>query len=242
MATTDLPYEHLLRPLESVPPLPLDLAQALGDGTVRPRGQEGMRWNRERWASRLQGLPGVGPFLDQVPSTVDRAVTTRLVLDAYDDERDDLAFVAAMIWGYGPSGYGPYRTSRVLSGDGQAAPDREVLKKLHHSAAAARRDGALAGFYALNNRPGRIRFLGPAFFTKWLYFTTATGGPDDRDAAPILDLRVQRWIARQTGLVLRLDRTRDYARHLELLDTWGKRPEIRLSRATVERTIFSLTQ
>ncbi|MFE5339955.1 hypothetical protein ACFQ80_07020 [Isoptericola sp. NPDC056578] len=242
MAATDMPYEHLLRPLETVPPLPHDLAQALGDGAVRPQGQEGMKWNRERWASRLRGVPDVGPFLDQVPSTVDRAATNRLVLDTYDDGRDDLAFVAAMIWGYGPSGYGPYRTSRVLSGDGQAAPDPEVRGKLRDGAAAARRDGALAGFYALNNRPGRIRFLGPAFFTKWLYFTTATGGPDDRDAAPILDLRVQRWIARQTGLSLRLDRTRDYARYLELLDAWGRLPGGTLSRATVERSIFSLTR
>ncbi|GAB3085626.1 hypothetical protein [Isoptericola nanjingensis] len=241
MAATDMPYEHLLRPLETVPPLPHDLAQSLGDGAVRPQGQEGMRWTRERWASRLRGVPGIGPFLDQVPSTVDRAATTRLVLDAYDDGRDDLAFIAAMIWGYGPSGYGPYRTNRVLSGDGQGAPEREVLKKLRDGAAAARRDGALAGFYALNNRPGRIRYLGPAFFTKWLYFTTATGGPDDRGAAPILDLRSSAGSPDRTGLSLRLDRTRDYARYVELLDAWGSLPEGTLSRATVERSIFSLT-
>ncbi|MGF0117446.1 hypothetical protein ACQFYA_14150 [Promicromonospora sp. Marseille-Q5078] len=242
MAARDLPYEHLLRPLESVPPIPRDLAQALGDGALRPQGQEAMRWTRERWASWLQGVPGIDPFLDQVPPTVDRVAIARLVLDAYDDGRDDLAFVAAMIWGYGPSGYGPFRTSRVLRGDRPAEPDEHVLTRLREGAGAARRHGALAGFYALNNRPGRIRFLGPAFFTKWLYFTTATGGPDDSAAAPILDLRVQRWIARQTGIALRLDRTRDYARYLELLDAWGKRPEGTLSRATVERTIFSLTQ
>jgi len=195
-----------------------------------------MRWHRERWASRLRGLPDSDSFLDEIPPLVDRATISKVVLDAHDSGRTDLAFVAAMIWGYGPAGYGPFRTDRVLRGDGQAG----VLTKLDEAAAIARNEGAVAGFYAMNNAPGRVRYLGPAFFTKWLYFTTATEGPDGSTAAPILDLRVQRWLARHAGISLRLDRTRDYARYLQLLDAWGKRPGGVLSRATVERAIFSL--
>lgn len=34
-------------------------------------------------------------------------------------------------------------------------------------------DGAVEGYRFLNNRPGKVAWLGPAFFTKWLYFITA---------------------------------------------------------------------
>ena len=37
---------------------------------------------------------------------------------------------------------------------------------------------------------GRIKHLASAFFTKWLYFSSAVSDSDDPNAAPILDKQV----------------------------------------------------
>lgn len=233
------PYDSLLRPLDDVPAIPECLADALGDGSSPPPPQEGMGWKRESWAQRLSAVPGIDDFLGLLPSTVDRATILSSVREADDAGRTDLAFVAAMIWGYGTSGYGPYRTARVLT-SGTDTVDATVLERLRSGTRAARDGSALAGFYAMNNRPGRVPHLGPAFFTKWLYFTTATAGPDSADATPVLDKRVRDWIATNAEVGLRLDKTWGYHRYLQLLDAWAVRPAGTLSRATVERAIFSL--
>ena len=212
----------------------------MGDGSSNPLPQKGMAWKREAWVSQLSAVPGIADFLRSLPSAVDRATIVATVRDTEAADRTDLAFVAAMIWGYGPSGYGPYRTARVLTG-GAEGVDATVLTRLRSGSRAAREGGALSGFYAMNNQPGRVPYLGPAFFTKWLYFTTATAGPDSADAAPVLDKRVRDWIATNAGVGLRLDKTWGYHQYLQLLDTWAVRPAGALSRATVERVIFSLS-
>ena len=234
------PYASLLRPLDDVPAAPERLAQALGDGSSPPPPQEGMSWKREPWARRLSAVLGIEEFLASLPDTVDRVAVLASVRDSEALGRTDLAFVAAMIWGYGSSGYGPYRTARVLTG-GSDEVDQSVLERFRSGARTAREQGAVAGFYAMNNPPGRVAYLGPAFFTKWLYFTTATTGPDSADAAPVLDKRVRDWIATNAEVHLRLDKTWAYHRYLQLLDAWAVRPAGTLSRATVERVIFSLS-
>ncbi|MGM7423600.1 hypothetical protein [Cellulosimicrobium sp. CpK407] len=239
-AETTTPYASLLRPLDDVPAVPGRLAEALGDGSAPPPPQEGMRWTREPWARRLSAVPDIDDFLASLPSTVDRATIVTSVRDSEGAGRTDLAFVAAMIWGYGSSGYGAYRTARVLTG-GSDEVDQSVLERLRSGARTAREEGALSGFYAMRNRPGRVAYLGPAFFTKWLYFATATTGPDSADAAPVLDMRVRDWIATNAEVQLRLDKTWGYHRYLQLLDAWSVRPTGTLSRATVERVIFSLS-
>lgn len=237
-ATT--PYAALLRPLDDLPAPPENLAEALGDGSAPPPPQKGMTWKREPWARRLSVVPDVDDLLASLPGQVDRATVLESVRKSEAADRTDLAFVATMIWGYGSSGYGPYRTARVLTG-GSDAVDPTVLERLRSAARTARTQGALSGFYAMRNLPGRVAYLGPAFFTKWLYFTTATAGPDSDDAAPVLDMRVRDWIATNAGVQLRLDKTWAYHQYLQLLDAWAVRPAGTLSRATVERVIFSLS-
>lgn len=242
--TETAPYARMLDPLEDVPDAPSALAERLGSGAAAPAPQRAFPWSPDGWARRLSAVPGIESFLTELAEApLDRGAVVRHVAQTTVEGRTDLAFVAAMIWGYGSSGYGPYRTHRVLSGGGAdgTGPDERVLAQLCAASTVAREHGALAGFYALNNAPGKVRHLGPAFFTKWLYFTTAVEGPDDVAAAPILDMRVRQWIAGNTGVRLDLWRTRDYARYLQLLDAWGVRPEGTLSRVAVERSIFALS-
>ncbi|WP_019146597.1 8-oxoguanine DNA glycosylase OGG fold protein [Aeromicrobium massiliense] len=76
--------------------------------------------------------------------------------------------VASYAWGTGTVSYGPVRMARVLAAGGDV---------VEHAVTSAVRTldehGAVAAYWVLNNRAPaglRLPFLGPAFFTKLLYF------------------------------------------------------------------------
>ena len=108
----------------------------------------------------------------------------------WDAARAEVAFVAVMAWGYGGVGYGPYRTWRILT-----APDAG-----HRLAGAARRlrdHGAMAAYDCLSDGGDcRLRGLGPAFGTKYLFFLPSNAEP----SALILDSLVAAWLKRETDL------------------------------------------
>jgi hypothetical protein len=84
-------------------------------------------------------------------------------------------FLAAMIWGYGTVGYGPFRTQRVLSSETYAST---LLKgAIDHN--------SLVSYERLATSM-RLRWLNPAFGTKWLYFASGT-------RSLILDRVVTNW-------------------------------------------------
>lgn len=179
----------------------------------------------DRWRAWTGAFAGVGPVLDELPTALDRRETACLVHDLLPDNVAG-AFVVSMIWGHGTSGYGPYRTASVLTGtrppaSADASPG--VLGRLATSVETARGAGAAAGYRYLNNRPGKISGLGPAFLTKWLYFVTARGDAESPTAAPVLDALVIRWLGSHSDLALRAGRTDDYARYIETLSAWGAR-------------------
>jgi hypothetical protein len=88
------------------------------------------------------------------------------------------------------------------------------------------------------NNTGKVAYLGGAFFTKWLYFTTAVDGIADPNAAPIFDARVANWLRAQRLASLRVYKTPDYEQYLELLKDWGQRTGY--APAQVEAGIFHL--
>lgn len=160
------------------------------------------------------------------------------------------AFVATMVWGHGESGYGPYRTARILSGgsapskpsiDGRSrvVPSAQAVERLGASAELVRSGGAPAAYRYLNARVGHVAGLGPAFFTKWLYFATAGSDPYGRDAAPILDALVLNWLNTHAGTKLRAGYTDEYARYIDLLGSWA--PD-GFTPVMVEATIFRLAR
>ncbi|NJP32068.1 8-oxoguanine DNA glycosylase OGG fold protein [Micromonospora thermarum] len=76
---------------------------------------------------------------------------------------------AVLMWGYGPIGYGPWRTARSLEGDPDGTrlaraldglrgpiPDEDVLRTAYRR--------------LRDPKESRLPRLGPAFFTKLLYF------------------------------------------------------------------------
>lgn len=112
------------------------------------------------------------------------------------------ALVALYVWGQGTIGYGPHRLKEILSEptiDYTLTEAAAVLREeggLHeqgalHNEGALHEAGAVAAYRVLR---GAVRGLGPAFFTKFLYFlglaTDAPAPPAPR--ALILDQRVAR--------------------------------------------------
>ena len=126
------------------------------------------------------------------------------------------AFIAAMVWGYGPSGYGPFRTCRVL------ASNPDAPRRLLDAAEAARNRGPLAGFDVLAAAP--LKYLGVAFSTKYLYYCSrAVSHLHGGRTAPILDSVMSRWMARYARATFSLS-THDslgYRRYVDLLEQWG---------------------
>lgn len=98
-----------------------------------------------------------------MPDRIDRNVVRQQCLDAAASPSDAVdAFVTTMIWGYGSVGYGSWRVSRIF-GMNPNLPER-----LWHLAGTVAVLGGVAAYRALAT--DRVRFLGPAFGTKYLSF------------------------------------------------------------------------
>ena len=159
-----------------------------------------------------------------MPAVLSRGVVRGVVQENLVRDKVLGAFVLVMIWG-GPGGYGPFRTRSILTGDrSRLNTDSPVIDsirdRLIRGAQLARSENLLDAFYYLNNREGHIKYLGGAFFTKWMSFSSMAESVDDERVAPILDKRVRDWIVANIPaeelLGFRIDRTRGYDLYLSL--------------------------
>ncbi|MDP7707445.1 hypothetical protein [Mycobacterium sp. TY815] len=218
--------------------LPPDLAGALAEP---PRPQRAFSWKPAGWRTEMHDLPEVLEVLEALPDKVDRTLIRETVLAELAAGRVLPAFVSAMVWGYGDAGYGATRVRWVLTGikDGaHGAPVRsDVAGLLGVAVNRVRAEGPVEGFRFMSNA-GRIKHLASAFFTKWLYFSSALASPDDPNAAPILDKRVHDWLEDRANLTLDISRTHEYQRYLDALTSWGE--AFGRTAVQVEKAIFGL--
>lgn len=195
---------------DSVPPAVRRLVE-----TWRAAGcpaQPAMPWNRQRWSS---WNPRHRATLTALPDPLDRATLRRLCNQAAaSPEAAERAFVATMVWGYGEVGYGAFRVNRILS------VNRAPGARLRTAAQVLLQCGPGAGYSQLADyQASRLRFLGPAFGTKFLAFCSR----DADHAALILDRLVARWLQRNTRLNLDpvpWDRS-NYDRYLDRMQEWS---------------------
>lgn len=216
---------------------PAELAALLVEPHVP---QQAFAWPKDRWIRWFDGHDGVREVLQGLEDSIDRRRGVELIQGLLAREDVAPAFVVAMVWGHGWSGYGPYRSAAVLTASRRPSGrslDRAVVTRLEESARLAREEGGASAFRYLSNE-GRIAGLGSAFFTKWLYFASAADGPNSSSAAPVLDRLVLDWLKSVANVRLRAGRTRDYERFVDLLRLWGE-PYGR-SAVQVEETIFRL--
>lgn len=202
--------------------------------------QRAFAYDRKAWLRGLGHFPGVETAINGLPAAVDRAIIASTVEELLRDDRVVPAFVTAMIWGHGRANYGPSRTAKLLKGAGTHRADaasESVAGKLAESVLRARGDGPVEGFRYLNNQ-GHIKGLGPAFFTKWLYFVTARGQEHSAQAAPVLDALIINWLRTEANLRIRYGKTPGYEHYLETLHAWGQPHQ--LTPVEVEERIFRL--
>lgn len=203
--------------------------EALRDTTRRWRsaGQPAQEtpWSRAAWQS---AFPQYADYLVSLPERVTRSDVIERCRDAHGSpEAAVRGFLAAMVWGYGPVGYGPYRTARVLSENPGAA------RVLADVAGRARAEGGPAAFEWLARH--RLRYLGVAFATKYLFFCAVDG---DGEPAAVLDRVVRGWLARQAGWQPRLDwQVEDYRRYVTVITDWAS--TLDLSPSDIEWLIFA---
>ncbi|UPO76399.1 hypothetical protein [Arthrobacter sp. Helios] len=208
--------------------------------------QKAFLWNRAKWEPLVSDIPDAAAALKDLPNELDRDAVRGAVQGNLVRERVLGALVPVLIWG-GPGRYGPYRARRILTAGTNTAGgavETDIREQLIKAGDIVRDENAAAEAFRFMNNEGRIKFLGPAFFTKWLAFSSMTDSVDGKNVAPILDKRVRDWIFQNTRgtdqINLRTTSTAHYQRYLDLLDAWGG-PYGR-TRAQVELAIFDLTR
>lgn len=186
------------------------------------------RWSRAGWE---RWFPEHAEYLSSLPQPISRAdVTARCVAAPEGPDQATQAFIAAMIWGYGPVGYGGFRTKRVLTENHDAGETLTTLAKI------ARDEGGPSAFAWLARREHRLRYLGVAFATKYLFFCAASG---DGPPALVLDRLVRDWIARTLDWPLSLEwEIDDYREYVTRMSAWAV--ALNLEPGNLEMLVFQL--
>lgn len=184
------------------------------------------RWTK-RWPKDLP-LPG---FLKR-PEPALSVSRQRLFEfgESMDTEEDAVNFyVAVCSWGAGIDAQQTYRCVQPLHQPGAPGKLLEGLK-------VASTGSADEGYFTFNNySQARIKYLGPAFFTKLLYFAAGRPTPADTRHPLILDRRVAVALGwtKTSGW-----RTSEYSQYLDLVEKLHEcwRPD--LPTDVIEYTLF----
>ncbi|WP_155807489.1 8-oxoguanine DNA glycosylase OGG fold protein [Brevibacterium sp. VCM10] len=176
------------------------------------------KWNQKSWTNQLGQYEDF--FKELKGDPIDRKQAVQLAPVVTNEEEAVQVFLLAMLWGYGLVGYGPFRTRRIL--------DRpEAAAELFEVAHVAQSDGGLAAFKLIADRRNGgersfLKWLGPAFGTKYIYFLTAKNNP--QEPAPVMDAVVYRWFRKHAPdrkLRVGFWHTPSYKQFLNSLEEWA---------------------
>jgi hypothetical protein len=168
-------------------------ASAYADGTP---GAHTIRYTPSRWAQIAPWPKALAPTSADGDAAVSRAEVASAVAHALRRAAFREALVATYVWGKGkrgtPGGSGPATLQKILAFNGLDAA-------LATAVTALREHGAPQAYAALQ---GQVPGLGPAFFTKFLYFTGIALPPVHGVRPLILDRVLSsrlRWMAVAVG-------------------------------------------
>ncbi|MGW5609436.1 8-oxoguanine DNA glycosylase OGG fold protein [Streptomyces sp. NPDC003753] len=160
-------------------------------------GGHAVQYVPAQWAGIEPWPEGLSDRTRSKVSVVSRAQVVAAVRAAVERQEWSEALVASYVWGQGRTGYGPHRLKDILA-------EPTIVSALAQ-AVVLREEGAVAAYRAMY---GAVKGLGPAFFTKFLYFLDwAMDAPSDSRAL-ILDQRVARVLrahATRVGLSMGLE-------------------------------------
>jgi hypothetical protein len=150
-----------------------------------------------------------------------------------DEVAAEHAFLSVMVWGFGNVGYGRHRAGEILRGTPRS---NERLLAVARTLTAR---GVIAAYRQLGDEgDSRLKGLGPAFGTKYLYFCQPAGA---KPTALIHDSNVADWFTRYAGLDLACDIWSEstYGDYLDQMHAWST--ELRCRPDDVELRIFEAT-
>lgn len=189
-------------------------------------GQPPSRWSPAQWQKWLPEHAGYIASLPQPISRDDVAVQCAAAPEGPGPATQ--AFIASMIWGFGPVGYGGYRTHRVLT------VNEEASETLARVARIARDEGGPDAFSWLAQH--RLRHLGVAFATKYLFFCA---GDRRHHPALVLDRLVRDWLLEAACWRLSLEwNVGDYREYVERMSAWAG--ELAIEPRDLEMVVFQL--
>ncbi len=118
----------------------------------------------ENWLQAIE-LEEIQTLVQRIPNSIRRFDIVPLAREACETEATSTVrelFLATMLWGYGTAGYGPWRMAHITS-------NLEQLDVVLFNALRAIKYGNVRSAFS-TFQDAHIPFLGPAYFTKYLYF------------------------------------------------------------------------
>ena len=151
------------------------------DGVTK---QEPINWGQAK-TNWLRDLPHLADFIDNLPTLLDR----RLIREIIESEvhATEAKFATVMIWGYGVVGYGSFRTKKMFG----SSDFRTKVEESYQLSAS----GHFLDAYKFLSK-NKIKWLVPAFATKWISFASPSSNP-----APIYDSFISKWFEHFTAEV-----------------------------------------
>lgn len=175
--------------------------------------QPGVPWRRPSW---IRTFPRHKSTFEQLPDLLDRKAARGVALDAAVDVRSaEAAFLVSRAWGEGMNGYGATRALDIFD------LNPEVSGALLSVARVLRDTGAEAAYEALSNTAeSRLKKLGPAFGTKFLYFSQPVG---QLPRALIHDAQIAKWFRTRAGTSLASEEWSPptYREYLRTMHNWA---------------------
>jgi hypothetical protein len=208
-----------MRPDEPNPQISALISQWVGAG--KPK-QPGCKWPQAKW---IAAFPDHAQLFIDAPQLLTRDYVGDKAQHSIRSGDPLSAFLISMAWGYGMTGYGRYRTNKVIRNVG-------FLEVLKSSGELAMSGDPISAFKVFEiAKPSGIKV---AFATKYLYFASRELSRE----ALILDSIIVKFLKSSTGNKYKLMQFRsdDYALYLDFMESQAKANKI--SAGNLEEVIF----
>lgn len=194
---------------------------------------QAISWNLETWTNSIPAEHH--KFLDELSSDCKSdeqgrpAITRHQVFELRDNDPRQL-FLAAMIWGYGTTGYGASRVAKIIRKNANTLND---YLKGQVQAARSRPEESWSSF----RNEHRLKWFGPAFASKFAYFVAFESS--DSELRPlIVDINTS-WVMWD---LVKLQRTVElkstYVQYVDMAHRWAEEQGWRADE--VEWALFEL--
>ena len=187
----------------------------------------------ENWLNAIQ-MDELRLLLERYPNALRRFDIVPLAREASQTETPSAIrqlFLATMMWGYGTVGYGPWRMAHITA-------NIEHLDKVLFNALRAIKYGSVSTAFSIFQE-AHIPFLGPSYFTKYLYFAGLGCGIDRYPL--ILDNRVLQSLSALLDQRTFSDGTvDDYHNYVVTLHEWAEMLDCRAD--SIEYLLFLTPQ